>query len=103
MSGADAGRPAVALSIFAYLKVPPDRQAEVSARARDYAALVRQEPGNLSFEVATNGRGEFFFWEAFDDGDAFESHRNSNHVAEWRAFYEPFMIERRIEEVTRLG
>jgi len=90
-------------SVFAYLKVPADRQTDVSARVGEYAARVRLEPGNVSFEVATNGRGEFFFWEAFQDSSAFETHGNSVHVAEWRAYYEPFMIDRRIEEVSRLA
>ena len=86
-------------AIFAYLKVPRDHQDRVAARARDYGVEVRQEAGNLRFEIATNGAGEFFFWEEFDDRTAFETHAASHHVADWRAFYEPFMIERRLEQI----
>jgi quinol monooxygenase YgiN len=89
----------VSHAVFAYLKVPKDRQDSVAMRARDYARQVRGEAGNLRFEIATNGIGEFFFWEEFQDAAAFDSHAGSDHVAEWRAFYEPFMIERRLESV----
>lgn len=83
--------------IDAYLKVPLDKQGEVALAACDYAAQVRQEEGNISFEVATNGRGEFFFWEKFKDESAFEVHKETEHLKNWRNFYEPFLIERKLE------
>lgn len=85
--------------VFAYLKVPADHQDSVAKRAREYAGQVRGEAGNLRFEITTNRTGEFFFWEEFLDEAAFDTHAASEHVANWRAFYEPFMIERRLETV----
>jgi quinol monooxygenase YgiN len=85
--------------VFAYLKVPADHQGSLAKRAREYAKEVRREAGNLRFEITTNGAGEFFFWEEFRDEASFATHTASGHVANWRAFYEPFMIERRLETV----
>ncbi|MBT3886857.1 MAG: antibiotic biosynthesis monooxygenase [Rhodospirillaceae bacterium] len=85
--------------VFAYLKVPTDHQDSVASRAREYADTVRGEAGNLRFEITSNGAGESFFWEEFLDEAAFDAHTASEHVADWRTFYEPFMIERRLETV----
>lgn len=89
--------------VFAYLKVPADHQDSVASRAREYAQMVRRETGNLRFEITSNGAGEFFFWEEFRDEASFESHAASEHVANWRAYYEPFMIERRLETVLTIA
>ena len=86
-------------AVFAYLKLPREHQDSAVAQARAYAREVRGEAGNLRFEIGTNGAGGFFFWEATQDEAAFEVHAALHHVAGWRAFYEPFMIERRLEEI----
>jgi quinol monooxygenase YgiN len=90
-------------AVFAYLKVLADHQDSVAKRAREYAEEVRREAGNLRFEITSNGAGEFFFWEEFRGEAAYEAHAASQHVATWRAFYEPFMIERRLENVVSIA
>ena len=82
--------------IDAYLQVPAERHHDVEQRARNYATQVRQEPGNISFEVATDGNGAFFFWEKFQDEEAVTRHKTTDHFKIWREFYEDFFLDRAV-------
>lgn len=88
--------------VHAYLKTPIDRQDAVESFVRTYASHVKGEEGNISFEIATNGNGDFYFWEKFENEAAFEVHKKTEHFKNWRNFYEPFLIDRNLEVLQNL-
>ena len=81
--------------LYAEFTAIPGSQVEVAALLRDFAARVRQEPGNVAFAGYTlEGRPRsFFIYEAYADQDAVRAHSNSDYVAEFNHALGPLIEE----------
>ncbi|MFF1596910.1 putative quinol monooxygenase [Streptomyces mirabilis] len=68
---------------------------EVARLIRDYARTVREEEGNLAFDVytkAANPRGYWIF-EVYRDEDAFKTHLDAPYGALFNAALTPLIEE----------
>ena len=73
--------------VIARLRAAPDRADALAALLIEQADAVRRaEPGCLLYRVhrATDDADVFLFYEVYADDAAFEAHRSSAHLAEYR-------------------
>ena len=72
--------------IAGYVRVPEAVKAELQAPLEVFVAATRAETGcrDFSFSYDAVEPEKLRVFEVFDDRAAFEAHRNSPHMAEWR-------------------
>ncbi|MCX3286820.1 antibiotic biosynthesis monooxygenase [Streptomyces sp. NEAU-H22] len=70
-------------------------EAEVTRLIREYARKVREEEGNLAFDVYTKAAAPRAYWifEVYRDEDAFQAHLNSPYGAPFNAALIPLIEE----------
>ncbi|ANS70342.1 hypothetical protein SLINC_8118 [Streptomyces lincolnensis] len=68
---------------------------EVARLIRDYALKVREEEGNLAFDVYTKETNPRAYWifEVYRDEDAFKAHLNAPYGAPFNAVLIPLIEE----------
>ncbi|GAA2767160.1 hypothetical protein GCM10010103_62010 [Streptomyces paradoxus] len=68
---------------------------EVTRLIREYALKVREEEGNLAFDVYTKTANPRAYWifEAYRDEDAFRTHLNAPYGAPFNAALTPLIEE----------
>ncbi|KPI22660.1 Antibiotic biosynthesis monooxygenase [Actinobacteria bacterium OV320] len=68
---------------------------EVARLIGDYALKVREEEGNIAFDVYTKAADARAFWifEAYRDEDAFQAHLNAPYGAPFNAVLVPLIEE----------
>lgn len=73
----------------------PGNAALVATLLRDYAATVRQEPGNAVFEATQHADNPdaFFVYEEYVDHDAFQAHLAAPSGAAFNAVLVPLIVE----------
>ncbi|WP_328769532.1 putative quinol monooxygenase [Streptomyces sp. NBC_00286] len=70
-------------------------EAEVARLIREYALKVREEKGNLAFDVYTKSANPRAYWifEAYRDEAAFKAHLNAPYGAPFNAALIPLIEE----------
>jgi quinol monooxygenase YgiN len=70
-------------------------EAEVARLIGDYALKVREEEGNLVFDVYTKAAEPRAFWifEVYRDEDAFQAHLNASYGGPFNAALTPLIEE----------
>jgi quinol monooxygenase YgiN len=70
-------------------------QDEVAGLIRDYAKKVREEDGNLAFDVYTKASHPRAYWifEAYRDEDAFQAHLEAPYGGPFNAALAPLIEE----------
>lgn len=65
--------------LYAEFTAKPGHEAETSRLILEFADVVRQEPGNLRFEVyvRSDDTSRFFVFEQYRDEAAFQAHLNA--------------------------
>lgn len=84
--------------VIAELVVKRDSLGEFSALARGFAQeCLENEPGCRQFDVVIleTTPDSVLFYEAYDDGTAFEAHCRSAHLAKFKAAFPPLVAEER--------
>ena len=74
------------LALVVQVKVKPEmREKFLAAALDDSTCSVRDEAGCVRFDVLqdNNDPNKFFFYEVYQDDDAFEVHRNGPSIAQW--------------------
>jgi quinol monooxygenase YgiN len=68
---------------------------EVARLLRDYARQVREEEGNLAFDVYTKAATPRAYWifEVYRDEDAFQAHLNAPYGGPFNAALAPLIEE----------
>jgi quinol monooxygenase YgiN len=68
---------------------------EVARLLRDYARKVREEEGNLAFDVYTKASNPRAYWifEVYQDEDAFQAHLKAPYGAPFNAALTPLIEE----------
>ncbi|MES4903469.1 MULTISPECIES: putative quinol monooxygenase [unclassified Streptomyces] len=68
---------------------------EVARLLRDYARKVREEEGNLAFDVYTKETSPRAYWifEVYRDEDAFQAHLNAPYGGPFNAALAPLIEE----------
>jgi quinol monooxygenase YgiN len=72
--------------IAGYFRAPAATMREFAPLVRDYAALIRQEPGCLEFtaSVDVDDPEKVRVFEIYADRAAFDAHSRSPHLAAWK-------------------
>lgn len=83
--------------IAGYVRVPASVKAELQAPMETFVAATRAEPGcrDFTFGYDVIEIEKLRIHEAFDDRAAFQAHRESAHMAEWRAVRERLGVTER--------
>jgi quinol monooxygenase YgiN len=70
-------------------------ESEVSRLIRDYAQKVREEDGNLAFDVYTKAAQPRAYWifEMYRDEDAFQAHLKAPYGGPFNAALSPLIEE----------
>ncbi|MET7457639.1 antibiotic biosynthesis monooxygenase family protein [Streptomyces sp. NPDC005574] len=70
-------------------------EPEVSRLIRDYAGKVREEEGNLAFDVYTKSSSPRAYWifEVYRDEDAFQAHLHAPYGGPFNAALTPLIEE----------
>ncbi|GKQ36140.1 putative quinol monooxygenase [Streptomyces sp. A012304] len=70
-------------------------QEEVARLLRDYARKVREEEGNLAFDVYTKASAPRAYWifEVYRDEDAFQAHLKAPYGGPFNAALAPLIEE----------
>ncbi|GGY22367.1 putative quinol monooxygenase [Streptomyces djakartensis] len=70
-------------------------QDEVARLIRDYALKVREEEGNLAFDVYTKSASPRAYWifEVYRDEEAFQAHLNAPYGGPFNAALTPLIEE----------
>lgn len=74
-------------TLYAEFTVKPGSEERVAEMMRELTGMVRQEPGNqlfLPYTRETNPR-EYFVFEVYRDGDAFQEHITAEYGAKFNA------------------
>jgi len=81
-----------------YVRVPETAKAQLQPYLEIFVAATRAEPGCRDFWFAFDSLDPecMRVFEIFDDEEAFAAHRNSAHMAEWRAARERLGIVGRV-------
>jgi len=68
----------------------------VAALLSDYAATVREEPGNILFEISCHADTPeaFFVYEEYTDQATFQAHLGAPYGAVFNAALTPLIVER---------
>ncbi|WP_318199330.1 antibiotic biosynthesis monooxygenase family protein [Streptomyces sp. SCL15-4] len=82
-------------TLFAEFTAREGAEHEVSRLIRDYAAKVREEPGNLAFDVYTKASSPRAFWifEVYEDEDAFQAHLRAPYGGPFNTALSPLIEE----------
>ena len=74
-------------ALLAEFTVQPGAEARVAEMVRELAAQVREEPGNLRFEVYTRADDARAYWihEVYRDEEAFQAHLAAPYGAPFNA------------------
>ncbi|WP_392958076.1 putative quinol monooxygenase [Streptomyces sp. LN245] len=70
-------------------------QDEIASLIGDYALKVREEEGNIAFDVYTKEADPRAFWifEMYQDEDAFQTHLNAPYSGPFNAALSPLIEE----------
>ncbi|WP_411150744.1 putative quinol monooxygenase [Streptomyces sp. A30] len=70
-------------------------EADIAGLLRDYAQKVREEDGNLAFDVYTKASNPRAFWifEVYRDEDAFQAHLKAPYGGPFNAELAPLIEE----------
>ena len=91
------------LTVVAKLRAAPGKGDALAAFLKEQCGVVRaSEPGCLAYRLhrAKDDPDVFLFYEAFVDDAAFEAHRQSPHLAEYRKRREALGLTAGPPEVT---
>jgi quinol monooxygenase YgiN len=82
-------------TLFAEFTAREGTEAEVARLIEDYALKVREEEGNIAFDVYTKAADPRAFWifEAYRDEDAFQAHLNAPYGGPFNAALTPLIEE----------
>ena len=82
-------------TLFAEFTAREGAEAEVARLIGDYALKVREEEGNIAFDVYTKAADQRAFWifEVYRDEDAFQAHLNAPYGAPFNAALTPLIEE----------
>lgn len=82
-------------TLLAEFSVRPGREAHVAELVKDYSRRVRQEPGNLAFEVYTKESDPLSYcvFEVYADEAAFQAHLAAPYGAPFNAELRPCINE----------
>jgi quinol monooxygenase YgiN len=74
-------------TLYAEFTVTPGNERRVAEMMRELTALVREEPGNLTFEpyVEEANPNRYFVFEVYKDDAAFETHISADYGARFNA------------------
>ncbi len=77
----------MAHTLYARFTAKPASAATVERLITELAERVRQEPGNLAFDVYHQGDStlEYFVFEAYSDSDALEAHASAAYSSAFNA------------------
>jgi len=74
-------------ALWVSVKVKPEmRERFLEVIEDDSICSVRDEPGCVRFDVLQDQSDpdRYYFYEVYDDADAFEAHTKTPHLARWR-------------------
>ncbi|MEU4728520.1 putative quinol monooxygenase [Streptomyces sp. NPDC023588] len=83
-------------SLLAEFTVRPGNEERVAELVQDYAARVREEPGNLAFEVYTKKSNPLAYWifEVYASEAAFQDHLAAPYGPAFNAALQPLIREK---------
>ncbi|MFC8896215.1 putative quinol monooxygenase [Streptomyces cinereoruber] len=83
-------------SLLAEFTVRPGNEERVAELVRNYAAGVREEPGNLAFEVHTKESDPLAYWifEVYANEAAFQDHLAAPYGPPFNAALRPLIQEK---------
>ncbi|MEU0398702.1 antibiotic biosynthesis monooxygenase family protein [Streptomyces sp. NPDC006197] len=83
-------------TLLAEFTVLPGNEERVAELVEDYAVRVREEPGNLAFEVYTKEAAPRSYWifEVYTDEAAFRTHLAAPYGPPFNAALQPLIEER---------
>ena len=81
--------------LYATFTASAGNTAAVAALLSDYAAIVRQEPGNVLLDASckVDQPEAFFVYEEYADETAFQTHLNAPYGASFNAALAPLIVE----------
>ena len=91
------GLPIGEVTVVAFVRAKGGREAKILEVTLKLQAEVRQKnPGAVIFQSykGANEPGLILFYEIYKTRDAFESHKNSEHLQNWFDAIEPLVDER---------
>ncbi|WP_314612806.1 putative quinol monooxygenase [Streptomyces stackebrandtii] len=82
-------------TLLAEFTVLPGSEERVAELVKDYAVRVREEPGNLAFEVYTKESAPLAYWifEVYTDEAAFRAHLAAPYGPPFNAALQPLIEE----------
>ncbi|MDQ0798107.1 putative quinol monooxygenase [Streptomyces sp. B1I3] len=83
-------------TLLAEFTVLPGSEERVAELVRDYAVRVREEPGNVVFEVYTKELDHLAYWifEVYADEAAFQAHLAAPYGPPFNATLQPLIQEK---------
>jgi quinol monooxygenase YgiN len=86
---------AVPVILYATFTATPGNAAKVAEMLRDYAANVRNEPGNVVFEATCKADepSAFFVYEEYVDEAAFQAHLSAPYGGPFNQSLAPLITE----------
>ncbi|CAM5578456.1 putative quinol monooxygenase [Streptomyces narbonensis] len=83
-------------TLLAEFTALPGSKERVAELVKEYAARVREEPGNLAFEVYTKESRPLAYWifEVYADEAAFQAHLTAPYGPPFNAALQPLIEER---------
>jgi quinol monooxygenase YgiN len=82
------------IALIATMKIAEGKEAEFEAVFKRLAAVVRQEPGNLGYQLCKSREGGYKVLEMYQDEAALAAHINSDHLKAFRPELGPTMAGR---------
>jgi quinol monooxygenase YgiN len=82
--------------VFATFRPRPERVDDLMTRLEDMLVHTRQEPGCRMYDLYRSGDGEtplYHLFERYDDADALEAHRASDHYKRYRDGIEELLTQ----------
>jgi quinol monooxygenase YgiN len=81
--------------LFAEFTAKPGHETEVAKLINEFAEVVRQEPGNIAFEVyvVSEAPNRFFVFEKYADVAAFERHLGAPEGRTFNDVLGPHIVE----------
>lgn len=91
----------MAVHILASFTVTPGFASEFNDAREMMVAATRAEPGCMAYNFFSDEDGQHHVIETFIDEAAYQAHRQSTHMQEWRATMDPLFerppIAKRLE------
>jgi quinol monooxygenase YgiN len=83
--------------VAGYIRVPPDKLPGLRPHIETYVAFCRREDGCVHFSFAEDlcEPGLIRVFEIWNGSEALERHKNSVHVAAWRALWPEYGVHGR--------